>query len=361
MKVLLVTNDWSPGMGGIQTYLEGLVTRTRHEVRVVAPAHPDARSDRRVVRHRSRRFLGASKATASWVAGEAERFGADLVWYGAPHPPALVAPAVAQRTGLPYAVHVHGAELVVADTLPGVRRRLRRSLRAATAVWSVSRHTADEVARRAGREATVLGVGVDAERFHPGDGDDPHGGFVVACVGRFVPRKGHHRVLRAVAMLRRDGVEASVLLVGWGRREGALRRLARRLDVPTRFEVSVGPERLGELYRECHAFAMPVEDRWFGLEREGLGIVYLEAAASGLPVVAGYSGGAPETVVPGLTGFLASRVGDLTGALSWLAADPARARAMGLAGRAFVVERYGWDAVTERFDGAVDEAGGVTH
>ena len=95
-------------------------------------------------------------------------------------------------------------------------------------------------------------------------------------------------------------------MVGTGRDEAALRRLAGRLGIPVRFEVGVAWERLPGLYREMSVFAMPCRSRWFGLEVEGLGLVFLEAAASGLPVLAGDSGGSPETVLPGVTGFVVS-------------------------------------------------------
>jgi phosphatidylinositol alpha-1,6-mannosyltransferase len=173
---------------------------------------------------------------------------------------------------------------------------------------------------------------------------------VVGCVSRFVPRKGQRRVLHAVAALRREGWDLQVLLVGAGRDEADHRRLAARLDVPTRFEVDVPYARLPSLYREMSVFAMPCRSRWFGLEVEGLGVVFLEAAASGLPVIAGDSGGAPETVDPGVTGFVVDRDASLADALLRLIADPGLASAMGEAGRARVERRHTWGSVAARFE-----------
>jgi phosphatidylinositol alpha-1,6-mannosyltransferase len=167
-------------------------------------------------------------------------------------------------------------------------------------------------------------------------------------VSRFVPRKGQRRVLDAAARLRSEGRRLSVLMVGRGRNEQALRRRAERLGVPVRFEVGVPWDRLPGLYREMDVFVMPCRSRWGGLEVEGLGLVFLEAAASGLPVLAGDSGGAPETVVPGVTGFVVAADRHIDGGLRLLLDDPDRARAMGAAGRERVLAAYTWEAVAGR-------------
>ena len=128
-----------------------------------------------------------------------------------------------------------------------------------------------------------------------------------------------------------------------------LRRKAAALGVPTRFEISVPFESLPGLYREMAVFAMPCKSRWLGLEVEGLGVVYLEAAATGLPVIAGDSGGSPETVSPGATGFVVDGISTLTDALRRLLSDPDAARQMGAAGQARTAEQFSWNAVIERF------------
>jgi phosphatidylinositol alpha-1,6-mannosyltransferase len=200
-----------------------------------------------------------------------------------------------------------------------------------------------------GRTVTVLGGGVDLAAFHPGPPPFPGGRRpVVGCVSRFVPRKGQQRLLASAAQVRAAGLDLEVLLVGKGRTEPALRRRADQLGVPTRFEVGVPWERLGELYREMDVFCMPCRSRWGGLEVEGLGLVYLEAAATGIPVLAGDSGGAPETVDPGRTGYVVHDVADIAEALVMLLSDPAAARAMGRAGRERVEREWTWDLAAGR-------------
>jgi phosphatidylinositol alpha-1,6-mannosyltransferase len=118
--------------------------------------------------------------------------------------------------------------------------------------------------------------------------------------------------------------------------------------VPARFEVDVPWSRLPELYSEMDIFCVPCRSRWGGLEVEGLGLVYLEAAAAGLPVLAGTSGGAPETVVPGATGYVVHEVDDIVEGLSMLLADPTLREMMGGRGRGRVVSEFTWDRVVER-------------
>jgi phosphatidylinositol alpha-1,6-mannosyltransferase len=349
VRILLVTNDYPPKPGGIQQYLGNLAAALPADVRVMAPADPQG-STPDVVRNR-RRFMWPTRGVRRWIAAGVEEFRPDLVLYGAPHPLALMGPGLREETGVPYAVLCHGAEVTIPAAVPVVRQLLAYALRRADHRFAVSRFTAGRVERLTGRPVHYLGAGVDTGTFVPGE--PPDGPPVVGCVSRFVPRKGQRRVVEAVARLRNEGSDATVLLVGKGRDEDDLRRLAEQEGVPTRFEIDVPWEALPGLYRRMTVFAMPCRSRWFGLEVEGLGLVFLEAAACGLPVVAGDSGGSPETVEPGVTGFVAARDADLVEALHMLLGDPGGAREMGSAGRRRVVEEFTWAAVAGRFAAAV--------
>ncbi len=349
MRVLLVTNDYPPTPGGIQQYLGNLVASLSAEVRVLAPAGEGG--DPEVVRSRWG-FMWPTPAVRRWVAGQIAEFDPDVMLFGAPLPLARLGPALRRDTGVPYAVLCHGAEVVLPAGFPVVRQLMRSPLRRADAVFAVSRFTLGRVERLTGRHVDYVGGGVDAV-FSPPDPSRP-AGAVVGCVSRFVPRKGQRRVLRSAARLRAAGRDISVLLVGRGRDEIRLRRLAERLGVPARFEVGVPWARLPELYREMDVFAMPCRSRWFGLEVEGLGLVFLEAAASGLPVLAGDSGGSPETVVPGVTGFVVAEDRHLDEGIVMLLDDPERARQMGVAGRRRVLADYTWDRVTARMEATLE-------
>lgn len=354
MRILLVTNDYPPKPGGIQQYLGNLVTALPAEVRVLAPA--DEGPAPGTVERNSRRFMWPTPRVRRWVEQQVGDFGPDVVLFGAPHPLAHLGPAVRRSTGVPYAVLCHGAEVTVPAAFPVIRQIVRGPLRRADALFAVSRFTARKVERLTGRPVRYVGAGVDVTTFTPAPAspDIP----VVGCVSRFVPRKGQRRVLEAAAALRDRGISVDVLLVGTGRDERPLRRLAGRLGLPARFEVGVPWSRLPDLYREMTLFAMPCRSRWFGLEVEGLGLVFLEAAASGLPVIAGDSGGSPETVLPGRTGFVIDGTDTLTEGLSVLLEDPGTARAMGAAGRDRVVAEFTWEAVSMRLLAGLAEVTG---
>ncbi len=365
VRLLLVTNDYPPRLGGIQETLVNLVDRWAGPVRVLAPNDPAANSDARVVRH-ERTFIWPTRKVRLWVEAQVADFRPEVILFGAPLPLAMLGPGLRKRTERPYAVMTHGTEVTFPTAIPGLRQCLARSLRSADTVFAVSQFTAGRVARLSGRRVYLLGVGVDTKRFHPQVGRESFEGtvpthdncvaFTLGCVSRFVPRKGQALVLRAAAELRARGHPVDVLLVGWGPLEQRVRDLAARLGVPTRFEINVPSERLPALYREMDGFAMPARSRWFGLETEGLGICYLEASATGLPVVVGSSGGAPETIDPGKSGFVADSVAGIVEAVEWWLADPAAARAMGGLGRERIEDRFTWDLVMDRLRRGISEA-----
>ncbi|NOY56881.1 MAG: glycosyltransferase family 4 protein [Actinobacteria bacterium] len=351
MRVLVVSNDYPPAPGGIQRYVGDLLRHVPWDVHVAAPFHPEACSDPRVSRYD--RALTPTRRAATWIAGRAREHRCDMVLYAA-LPLALLGPSVAEQTGMPYALFLHGAEITVPAAVPGLRRRYASTLGGAAARFAVSRYTKRRVEERFHVPVVWAGAGVDIDVFLPGPVE--HEGFVVGCVGRFVRRKGHADVLRAVSSLRAQGLPARSMMVGWGPREKRLRRIARRSRVPTEFMVGISRAALADAYRRMDVFAMPARSRWAGLEVEGLGLVYLEAAASGLPVIAGRSGGAPETVDDGRTGFVVADEPQLMSALRTLQEDPDLAARMGSAGRARVAELFTWPAVVARVDAQLPKA-----
>jgi len=352
LRLLVVTNDFPPRPGGIQQWLGNLVDHFDGEVRVLAPADGPAgtATGESIVRRHRKRFMWPTRSVASWVATEAAEFRADAVLFGAPHPLPSIIPRLRRSFSGPIAVMTHGAETTLPAAFPISRQWLARTLRRADTLLAVSRFTAGRVAQLTGSEVTPTGAGVDLATFTPGE---TPAAPIVGCVSRFVPRKGQARLIRAAARLCRTGVPVEVVLVGKGRKEASLRRLAAKRGVPVRFEVDVPWEALPGLYRDMAIFAMPSRSRWFGLEVEGLGIVYLEAAAAGLPVVAGDSGGAPEAIIPGVTGYVASDVGSLEEALRRLLSDRSRASRMGADGRAWVEAEHTWPHVADRVKSAL--------
>lgn len=352
MRVLLITNDYPPRPGGIQQYLSNLVSYSSACIWVLAPAHPNAPEEAHVVRS-AWKFMWPTPRVRGWIAGQVEEFEPDLLLFGAPHPLAQLGPRLGRTFDLPYVVLAHGAEVTLPGAVPGLRHLLGRTFRRAAVVLTVSRYTARRVERMGAIRTKVLGAGVDLETFRPGPPTPARDRPVIGCVSRLVPRKGHLRVLAAAERLSAAGTPVSVLLAGQGRLEGRLRNRAARATVPVEVVTDAAWEELPDLYRSCDVFVMPARSRWLGLEIEGLGIVYLEAAAAGLPVVAGTSGGAPETVVPGVTGYVAVTAGQIVEAVG-LALE--QRPEMGAAARAHAERHFSWETVAGRLDSALRQA-----
>lgn len=353
MRLLVVTNDYPPKPGGIQQYLVSLLDAMAHEVRVLAPADSRAADEPSVVRY-GRSFMWPTRAVRRWILAQTVEFRPEVILFGAPHPLAWLGPVLREELGVPYAVLGHGAEITVPAAFPIARQLLRRPLKSADALFAVSKFTQKRLQRLTGRNATYVGGGVDLEGFPLIDRGVPKGPITVGCVARFVPRKGQLRLIKAVERLFDEGVVVDLLIVGRGRQESAIRKAAASSPVSIRVEVDVPWHRLPELYGEMNVFAMPCESRWGGLEIEGLGLVFLEAASTGLAVIAGDSGGSPETVREGSTGYVVSSVDQLVAAISALDADRKLLVDMGTAGRRLVEQEFTWGAVAARMQPELD-------
>jgi phosphatidylinositol alpha-1,6-mannosyltransferase len=357
--VLLVTSSFLPGKGGIETLLAGLCDVLSERVTVLAPPRRDGMElppdlGYAVVPGPGS-MLAPGPRIVDAIVKSAAAHGTDKVLFGTPWPLVLVAPRLVER-GLRYAVVVHGAETIVPGSIPGVRRRLARTLAGADLLLPVSEYTLAKVlevlraTRRRVPPSALLRPGVDLTRFGPrADGmahrrklglGEHH--KVVLCLGRLVRRKGVHRLIEALPEIAARVPETVAVVAGTGREERGLRRLARQVSAPVVFTGRVADDETPALYASADVFALPVADRWAGLEVEGLGVVLLEAAASGLACVTGRSGGTPEAVLDGITGYVvdARDRAALVSATGKLLSDPRLARRMGDAGRAHVAEHF---------------------
>jgi phosphatidylinositol alpha-1,6-mannosyltransferase len=289
---------------------------------------------------------------------------ADLVVIDPAVPLGLIGPSL----DLPYDVVLHGAEVTVPGRLPGTRQALAYVLRGARHVVAAGRYPAAEADRAAGRhlDATIVPPGVDIERFHPLDADQrvavrarfdlPADAPVVVSISRLVPRKGFDTLIRAAVRLRRDHPELVVAISGGGRDEGRLRRLAADSSAPVRFLGRVPDRDLPDLYGCGDVFAMLCRNRWGGLEQEGFGIVFVEAAAAGVPQVAGDSGGAAEAVADGETGCVVAEPSDAEAAadaIGRLLGDDRRRAQMGAASRRRAEKEFSYDVLAARLGEAL--------
>jgi phosphatidylinositol alpha-1,6-mannosyltransferase len=359
-RTLLVTNDFPPRPGGIQQFVHALAVRQPPGSVVVYastwrdPATFDAEQPFPVVRDRTGVLLPTARV-ARRAAEIARAHDCDSVLFGATAPLGLLAHGLRRRTGIRRAVGLtHGHEAFWAD-LPGTRQVLRRIATGLDTMTYLGEYTRAKLARAVGARTDLrrLRPCVDPDMYHPGvDGSAVRarhglaGRPVIVCVSRLVPRKGQDQLIRALPEVRRRVPGAALLIVGGGPYRDTLRRLAREHGVE-RDVVLTGSVPWADLpahYAAGDVYAMPCRTRNGGMDVEGLGIVYLEASATGLPVVAGDSGGAPDAVREGETGYVVGGrdVAALTDRLVRLLADPARARAMGAAGRAWVEREWRW-------------------
>jgi phosphatidylinositol alpha-1,6-mannosyltransferase len=364
LRILLVTNDFPPRVGGIQSYLWNLYSRLNpDDVVVLAPAHPGDVSFDRAQRFEVLRWPGriywSTPALARRVREIAAARNVDAVAFGAVLPMNLIG----HKVGKPVILHTHGFEVAWAR-IPALRQALGRIARDAQLVTVIAEYTRRFIDRALGGGAPIelLRTGVDLDRFNPDvDGGEVRkrhglaGAPVVVCISRLVKRKGQDKIIEAMPLVRQQVPDAKALIVGGGRYGRRLDAITDRVGLVSGRDVvfagEAAEEQLPAYYAAGDVFAMPCRSRWANLEVEGLGIVYLEAQACARPAITGDSGGAPEAVVPGETGFVVP--GDDAGALAVrlveLLSDPARSRAMGRAGRRFVESNHRWEDVVARY------------
>lgn len=362
-RTLLITNDYPPRPGGIQSYLETYLAQLDpDDVAVLASTFRGAESATYdatrpyVVERVPTEMLLPTPDLADRARRLASDFGATTVWFGAAAPLAVLAPVLRDGPVDRIVASTHGHE-VGWSMVPGARQILRVIGESTDAITYVSEYTRRRFAAAFGPHARLVHQpgGVDTETFRPdpvrrrairerfGVADRD----VVVCLSRLVPRKGQDVLIRALPEIVRRAPDAVLVIVGGGPYRKTLEGLARRHGVADRviFTGRVPSEEIVDHHRMADVFAMPCRTRGGGLDVEGLGIVYLEASACGVPVVAGRSGGAPETVLDGRTGLVVdgTAVAEVTDAVAGLLTDRPRAASMGVRGRGWVLERWRWE------------------
>lgn len=365
-RTLLVTNDFPPRPGGIQSYLQNLVDLLPPEdVVVYAPrwrGHEefDARVPYTVVRHPTT-LMVPTPFVARRAAEIIRRHDISTVWFGAAAPLAVLAPAMRRAGANRVIASTHGHE-VGWSMLPVARQVLTFIGGHVDVITFVSRYTRGRFASAFGARAALeyLPPGVDTDRFAPdpvararvreqlGVGDRP----TVLCLSRLVPRKGQDVLIRALPLIRREVGDVALVIVGGGPYADTLRRLAAETGMTEHvvFTGSVPSAELPAYHNVADVFAMPARTRGGGLDVEGLGIVYLEASATGVPVVAGMSGGAPETVIEGETGTVVDGrdIDAVALAVTAILGDRETAREMGARGREHALATWQWRSMAAR-------------
>ena len=370
MRVVVVTNDFPPRIGGINDYVAQLFRRFPSGTVTVfaSTARGAAAFDRsypqEVIRLPTEMMLptpGVRRRLHEVLRSERP----DIVLFGALWPLGHMGPAVSRKLAIPYGGFSHGLELTGA-LAPGVLRHIGSRATLLTAVSDWARRKLEPAFGWSGR-MELLPSGIDTVAFHPAVtdvavreryalGDAP----VVCCVSRLVARKGQDMLIRALPRLSAAVPGVRLLIVGSGPYDATLRALARSVGVASRvtFTGAVSYAELPAHFRAGTVFAMPCRARLAGLDIEALGAVFLQGAAVARPVVAGRSGGAPEAVRDGETGLVVDPESPaaIADALAQLLTDPARAARMGRAGADWVHREWSWDAMSQRLQAMLPAA-----
>jgi len=367
---LLVTNDYPPKVGGIQNYLWELYRRMPPAsvgvltTPYVGAAAFDASQGYRIERFK-RFWLTPTAEVRTHIETMVERLDASFVLFDPAFPVGCLGPSLS----VPYGLIVHGAETTVPARLPAAKSVFAKTLSEASLVVSASNYALSEAQRLVNQDLPTVYVppGVDVDRFLPLDEEERqatrtrHGlhptNPLIVSVSRLVPRKGMDRLIEASVRLAPEFPGLETVIIGGGRDEQRLRRMITRHRAPVRLLGRVPDEDMPALVGCADVFAMLCRIRWGGLEQEGFGIVFLEAAAAGVAQVAGASGGASEAVADGSTGLIVKEPNSTdhaVDALRTLLADAAMRTRMGTAARERAVAEFSYDLLAQRLLHAVE-------
>lgn len=369
-SLLLVTNDLGPHAGGIETFILGLIDELDGEQLViytskeVGAAEFDAQLTKKsgalIVRDRAKVLLPTPRITKE-ILKVAKKYGCEKVWFGAAAPLGLMSKKL-RNNGIKRVVALtHGHEVWWAKIFP-FNLALRRIGNYCDVVTYLGNFTRDSIKGAIGRRPKLqqLAPGISITHFTPGkkslrlQNELALGvGPVIVCVGRLVRRKGQDRLIEAMPKVKEVFPNIKLLIVGEGGYKKHLLRLTRKLHLEEHinFVGRVNYQNLPEYFRLGDIFAMPSRSRLGGLEVEGLGIVYLEASACGIAVLAGDSGGAPDAVIEGETGYVISGNDstEISTTLIKMLRDHNKLIELGAKGRAWAESYWTWEVWGQRF------------
>jgi phosphatidylinositol alpha-1,6-mannosyltransferase len=377
-KILLVTNDFGPRAGGIETFVIGLLERIKgHEVTVFTSQQGDTsvydqqwieKFGVRVIRDQSKILLPSWRVTRAAKKIVAAK-NINVVVFGAAAPLALMSPSL-RKSGVKKIIALtHGHEVWWAKIFPFrlAIKRIGKNVDHLTYLGEFTRQAISKpLTRKSATEMVKIAPGIDTAHFIPqpdamqkrkelGLQDKK----IIISVGRLVHRKGQDNLIQAMPAVLKKIPNAHLLLVGEGPYKKHLEKLVMKssLEQNVTFAGRIMYDRLPSYLSAADLFAMPSRSRFFGLEVEGLGIVYLEASACGIPVVAGNSGGAPDAVLEGVTGLCVdgTNIEQITAAIVEICSDAERASHMGAAGRNWIVNQWRWDIWSKEFNALLVE------
>lgn len=370
-KVLLVTNDLGPRAGGIETFVLGLIEGLPKDSLIIYTSSQkgDKAFDAQllekfgavVIRDRAKMLLPTPRITRKAVKILKQQ-QIKNVWFGAAAPLALMAGKLRSAGASNIVALTHGHEVWWAK-IPILKSLLKKIIKDVDHLGYLGDFTKGEIAKISNQPQKFLQIapGIDTQHFAPkiarGDLIEKYrldGRRVIVSVGRLVHRKGQDELVKAMPKILEQFPDAILLFVGEGPIKQMLFNSAKQLGVLPKvvFAGRVSHHDLPDYICLGEIFAMPVRSRFSGLEVEGLGIVYLEASACGLPVIVGNSGGAVDAVLDKKTGLLVdgTKSDQIADAICELLANPERAKQMGAAGRDWVINNWQLSSWSEKFN-----------
>lgn len=371
--ILVITNDFGPRTGGIETFVIGLLERIVDCKVIVFTSQQGNTSEYdqqwlkkfgvQVIRDRSKILL-PSVRVAKRAKEIAQSHNVEVLVFGAAAPLALMAPRL-RKAGIKKIIALtHGHEVWWARIFPFnlAMKRIGNSVDHLTYLGEFTRQAISRSLSQKSIDSMVkIAPGIDTSHFSP-QADAIHrrtelgleGKKIIVSVGRLVHRKGQDKLIEAFPTIVREIPNAHLLIVGEGPYRADLEKLVERLSLTENvtFVGRIFYDDLPSYLSASDVFVMPSRSRFFGLEVEGLGIVYLEASACAIPVVAGISGGAPDAVQEGITGLCVdgTNAAQIAEAVIHICSDSKRAAKMGLAGRNWVIEQWRWEIWSKEFN-----------
>jgi phosphatidylinositol alpha-1,6-mannosyltransferase len=370
-SILLITNDFGPRAGGIESYILGLLERMPNgEVIVYTSNQGDTRSydqlwwdqhQVRIYRDRATILLPTPRVTRA-VSQVLRENQIKTIWFGSAAPLGLMAGAARKAGASRVVALTHGHEIWWTRIWP-FSAAIKTIGDRSDLVTYLGEYTRQRLTRKISPSKLIHSPpGIDIEHFRPRPEDADglrdelalQGKRVIISVGRLVHRKGQDKLIEAMPQILSSLPNAHLLIVGVGPRRRALEKLVKklRLEPSVTFIGRVLHQELPKYLSVGEVFVMPARDRFFGLEVEGLGIVYLEAGSCGLPVVAGRSGGAPDAIIEGETGFLVDGKvrEEIAEATLRILSDEELSRRMSEKARLFTKENWSWKRWSEEFN-----------
>jgi phosphatidylinositol alpha-1,6-mannosyltransferase len=354
MRILLITNDWLPKKGGITTYLSSLVDSVGHEFTIYAPSWAKGAN----LINSSASFFLNGKDTVKEITDIVYNEKIDIILHGSSNPQFLLVNKLDQilNTENPKSIKIpqfmicHGAEFNILNYIPVVRTLLKRNLNKLNKVFTVSEFSKKKLQDITETDIVNISAGVvippTKKEF------ETEKALKVGVMSRFVSRKKIDWVIDAVHELKENGHDVELDILGFGKQKNYLQRLSLLSSAKVNF-IDEQVDEEYNFYENIDIFVMPSKSKYFGVEFEGLGLVYLEAASYGIPTLVGASGGSPETIIPGQSGFVVGDKKAVVDGILYFIQNPKELEIFGERNKENILENFSLDVFAQRFESEI--------